>query len=63
MARGIVEKTFSLYFLLTKIIGDKNKEATKKRNKVREIESITPESLAEAINEPATKNVANKTNK
>ena len=44
-------------------MGAKNKEAKKKRNNVSEIESITPESFAEATNEPATKKVASNTNK
>jgi hypothetical protein len=63
MVRGIVESTLSLYFLFKNTIGDKNKEATKKRNRVKEIESIMPESFAEARNEPATKKVASNTNK
>ena len=63
MARGIVEIIFSLSFLFKRITGAKNKEAKKNLNKVSEIESITPESLEEAIKEPATKKVANNTNK
>ena len=43
--------------------GAKNKEAKKNLNKVSEIESITPESLEEAIKEPATKKVAKSTKK
>ena len=44
-------------------IGAKHNEAKKNLNKVSEIESITPESLEEAIKEPATKKVARSTKK
>ena len=63
MARGIVEIIFSLSFLFKRTTGAKNKEAKKNLNKVSEIESITPESLEEAIKEPATKKVARSTKK
>lgn len=63
MAFGIVERIFSLNFLFKNTKGAKNKEAKKNLNNVSEIESITPESLADAIKEPATKKVARSTKK
>jgi hypothetical protein len=63
MERGIVYKIFALNSFFKKMIGAKNKEAIKKRKSVKDIESITPESLEDTIKEPATKKVANKTNK
>lgn len=63
MALGITKRIFSLNFLFKSTIGAKHNEAKKNLNKVSEIESITPESLEEAIKEPATKKVARSTKK
>jgi hypothetical protein len=63
IAFGILESIFFLNFLFKNIIGAKKMLATKNLNKVREIESITPDNFADAIKEPATRKVANNTNK
>jgi hypothetical protein len=61
MARGSVEITFWRKFRRSKIKGAKINNENKNRNNVSEKGLIALANGCEAINDPATKKVANKT--